>query len=115
MNCTNSTPDTSCARVLVVPDTNVLLHCKQLSDLCWSEVEPGASEFEIVITREVIKEIDRLKRDGNSRRARRARSITSMLGDLLATPNGEKYVRGPNPRVFMRLADRSRINWDCFS
>ena len=45
--------------LFVVPDANMLIHCKPLNEMPWSEL--GRDEIEIVYVSSVIREIDNLK------------------------------------------------------
>lgn len=64
----------------VFVDTNVFLHCKSLDQLSWHDLHDD--EMQILIPRTVISEIDRLKHDGSTKRARRARSANSLFKKL---------------------------------
>jgi hypothetical protein len=65
-------------------DTNFFLQCKPINEILWNEISDD--DIEILITRPVQIEIDRLKNDGNSRRSKKARSTNSLFRNMLSTP-----------------------------
>lgn len=79
-------------------DTNLFLQCKSLEDLPWEEVANG-HDLLLIIPEAVIREIDRLKNDGNSRRARRARNANTLIQELLNAEDQKKCLKESNPRV----------------
>lgn len=86
------------------PDTNFFLQCKWPDELDWTLVTE-AKEIVLVSMRDVQREIDELKGDGNHRRAGRARSVASIFGGLLDT-NSVYVYREANPRIILRRAPR---------
>lgn len=64
-------------------DTNLLLQCRRVESLPWEELADGAPEVLVYIPRTVQTEIDRLKQDGNSRRSRKAREVSSWLREMV--------------------------------
>ncbi len=72
------------SKLVVFPDTNLFLQCKPLQELDWSLIDHHG-DVDILITRPVQAEIDEFKAKGNSRQASRARTISSLLGELLET------------------------------
>lgn len=69
-------------QIHLVPDTNVLLQCRQLRELPWMEEFPGTESLAIVLIAPVIRELDRQK-GGQGRVAKRARQAASLIGELL--------------------------------
>jgi predicted nucleic acid-binding protein len=63
-------------------DTNVLLQCRDLKELAWQEIADG-EDILMLISSPVQGEIDHLKHDGNTRRARRARKANSFIRQLI--------------------------------
>ncbi len=88
-------------------DTNVLLQCGFIAELPWIELR-GDADVLLMITRPVQEEIDRLKADGNSRRARRARKITALLNKVLMAKDERVTVRESRPRVEVALSPTFR-------
>jgi hypothetical protein len=105
-------PDSAIARTNVVRlflDANAFLQCRDLGELPWHEIR-DAAELELVAARSVVAEIDRLKSDGNSRRARRARKASAMLGQVLSI-GAATALREDGHRVALALAPPAPINW----
>ena len=73
----------------LVVDTNVLIQCRSLSELDWRAAAPGAAEITVLMTLPVLRELDRFKADGNTRRARRAKSILRRIRPLFDGSNPE--------------------------
>jgi hypothetical protein len=64
-------------------DTNFFLQCKKYDQLPWNEITDDTN-ITILISRPVQTEIDRLKNDGNSRRAR---ETTKLFHEMLNADN----------------------------
>ena len=62
----------------IVVDSNVLLHCSTLETLNWAELV-SQQPLVVTITPAVLREIDKLKQDGNTRRAKRARRVLPLV------------------------------------
>ncbi len=90
-------------------DTNILLQCKDLRELPWREIT-DADEIKLVISRPVQEEIDRLKHDGNGRRAKRARKVNSLLREFLKSGNKPIIVHEDSPHVELIIAPRERLD-----
>lgn len=86
------------------PDTNFFLQCKWPDELDWTLVTQ-AKEIVLISMRDVQREIDELKGDGNHRRAGRARKVASIFGGLLDTNSVHVY-READPRIILRRAPR---------
>lgn len=67
-------------------DTNLFLQCRDIKNLPWKEIS-AADEINLIIPRTVQVEIDRLKSDGNGRRAKRARTTSAYFRDILLSDN----------------------------
>ncbi|HEY0803169.1 MAG TPA: PIN domain-containing protein, partial [Steroidobacteraceae bacterium] len=84
-------------------DSNVFLQCKALHDLSWSDVSQ-ANDIELLIGAPVQDEIDRLKYDGNQRRARRAREANSLFRKVMDADGESLTLRPTGPRIVLRHA-----------
>lgn len=67
--------------LIVVVDTNVMLHCKPLAELPWAQL--GAGRVDVLLVDPVLAELDAWKSRGNDARAKRARSLLPLLRQLL--------------------------------
>ena len=79
-------------------DTVVFLQCKELSQIPWHEVAEG-EDLLLLVPRPAQEEIDRLKQDGSSRRAKRARKASSLLRNIILEPQSKIIISDSNPRV----------------
>jgi hypothetical protein len=81
------------------PDSNLFLQCRDLNQLPWNEIAPNEEEILLAISRPIQREIDKLKHDGNDRRAKRARKANSFIRTIVLAPNSEVLVRNSSPIV----------------
>ena len=86
--------------LLLFPDTNLLMECIELRQLPWADLFPDNQIIRLVLVRTVVREIDRLKTDGKTRRNRRARLLSSgLLTRLLDSDIAPIVVRDNGLRV----------------
>lgn len=90
---------------IYAPDTNFFIQCKDAAEIDWSLVG-DADKVLLVVLNEVHREIDRLKSGGNTRRARRAKAISSQLRSLIVASQEEAELRASGPAVSLRLAPK---------
>lgn len=95
-------------------DTNIFLQCKELRELPWSKVTPD-EEIILVVPSAVLKEIDKHKYDGNTRRASRARKASSRLGALVDSPNQMEMIKDASPEVKLTLSQSETFDWARYS
>lgn len=84
-------------------DTNFFLQCQNAESLPWGDVTED-TEVTIIIPMAVQKEFDRLKQDGNGRRARRARLLTPLFREMLSSDELEKTIRTASREIIIKLA-----------
>jgi predicted nucleic acid-binding protein len=84
-------------------DTNLFLQCSSLDQLPWSEIEKEC-DLILYIPRVALKELDKLKYDGNSRRANRARKATSLFREIISLKDEKKTIRFKDPKVEITFA-----------
>jgi PIN domain len=90
-------------RIVLFPDTNIFLQCKALKELPWGDVI-DTDEIDLLVGAPVLDEIDRLKNDGNQRRARRARDTNSLFRQVLDSGNESVTIREAAPRIVLKFA-----------
>jgi hypothetical protein len=73
-------------------DTNLFLQCRDVSDLPWNEIS-DAQHVQLIVPRAVQNEIDKLKADGNKRRAKRARDTNSYFRKVILSDGEQLLVR----------------------
>lgn len=91
-------------------DTNIFLQCRELKQLPWEEIAEGENLL-LLIPRPVQEEIDKLKQDGNSRRAQRSRKASSFMRALVLSENSIALIRDADPKIevtFTPLLDPKR-------
>lgn len=88
----------------IFPDTNFFLHFKKASEIKWAEIT-NALEIRLVVCRQVQRELDALKGNGNARRADRARAASALLRRIV-TNDAPVTLREKGPRVTLHLAPR---------
>jgi hypothetical protein len=95
-------------KITIVADTNLFLQCKALAEIDWLLLFPEVLEIEVIVARVVIGELDRLKNDGSSRRARKARTAVSQFGEMLRSDDAI-VIKKTTPHVVMRFAPRAQM------
>jgi len=84
-------------------DTNLFLQCKDLKQLPWKDISQDR-DIHLLVSRPVMEEIDRLKHDGNTRRAKRARKASSFLRKIAVSDSTEEIIRDSSPRVVLSIS-----------
>lgn len=84
------------------------LEGKPLPTLPWKEIDPSGPILVLVVP-QVIKEIDKRKRDG--RLAKRAREFNRLITPAAESGRPARIVEGP-PAVDIAVARTARIDWD---
>lgn len=90
---------------IYAPDTNFFIQCKDAVEIDWSLVS-DADKVVLVVLNEVHREIDRLKGGGNTRRARRSRTISSQLRNLIVAGQDESEIKASGPTLSLMLAPK---------
>jgi hypothetical protein len=84
-------------------DSNFFLQCKKYEQLPWRNLT-DQNRITILISSPVLKEIDKLKNDGNSRRSKRARGTTALFRKILNTSNFLQSVTIKNIELTLSFA-----------
>jgi hypothetical protein len=84
-------------------DTNVLMQCRALEQLPWYEISKD-EDISLLISRPVQEEIDLMKYDGNSRRAKRSRTATTLLRNILFSKISKVIIQDSGPHVEVAFA-----------
>ncbi|MBI1919574.1 MAG: hypothetical protein HYS23_00690 [Geobacter sp.] len=79
-------------------DTNLFLQCRDIKELPWDEIT-GGDDLLLLVPRAVQEEIDRLKHDGNSRRARRAKKANALIREIVLKDDTKLVLCATNPYV----------------
>lgn len=87
--------------LIVVPDTNIFLHCKALGDLPWAKF--AQNYVDVILVDAVLSELDHWKDQGNDRRAKRVRSLLPTLRRLVIAEQDVIDVALGPPRIRLRL------------
>ncbi len=90
--------------LVVVPDANVLIHGKALSELPWGELE--RQKIEVLLVAPVIRELDKLKTQ-TGRPNKIARQLSSDVRGMLSLPDKSALVHASSPRVTKRVDIRT--------
>ena len=90
-------------------DTNLFIQCHPLEQLDWSPWR-AFEEVRLIVTRPVLREIDRLKTKGNDRVGRRARAASAMFREIL--DDAHKLIRPQSPRVILSVEPQHSYNLD---
>ncbi|MDP3426117.1 MAG: PIN domain-containing protein, partial [Humidesulfovibrio sp.] len=86
-------------------DTNLFLQCRSVESLPWHEIADGHDEIVVYVPRTVQNEIDRLKQDGNSRRATRARKASTLTKKIALSSDSRVSFRSAAVTVSVMPAE----------
>ena len=81
-------------------DTNLFIQCRPLDQLDWLPWD-AYEEVRLIVSRPVLREIDRLKNKGNDRVARRARAASAKFREIL--DDAHEVIRPQSPRVILSV------------
>lgn len=84
-------------------DTNFFLQCNDISQLHWTDISDG-DDITLMISAPVQEEIDKLKSDGNSRRAKRARKANGYLKSIILSESEEEIINEKSPKVLLKFS-----------
>lgn len=90
-------------------DTNLFLQCIDIKNLPWNEISKG-EDVTIIVSRPVMEEIDRLKHDGNKRRAKRARKTSSYLRKIILSDECKEIIKESEPSVVVSFSPTPESN-----
>jgi len=93
----------------IFPDTNILLQCRPLQELPWTELGDHA-EYHIVIAPTVLQELDKHSHDGNSRRSKRSKAAIALIDKVVISSSSYYIVREASPRLTVSLGDHPPEN-----
>jgi hypothetical protein len=89
-------------------DSMVILEAKPLATLPWAEIDPSGPIL-ILLVPQVLKEVDKRKRDG--RLGKRAREFSRAVAATAETGLPTRISNGP-PAIDLMIAVCGRLNWD---
>lgn len=89
-------------RVIIVPDTNVLLHSQPIDQIPWRELT-GVATVEIVLVSQVIRELDAKKHSDSEKLRGRSRSVLSKINSWFPSVSATPAIAdGVTVRVWMK-------------
>ncbi len=95
----------------IVLDSNILLHYMWFEDIPWPE-EIGHKTVAIILTSIVMEEIDKVKDEEKGKVQKRAKSVSSKLGEILIEENPGKYHVKYIESPYTTEKDKRRYNLD---
>lgn len=104
----SGTIDWSKYSTVLFMDSMVALEAKPLANLPWAEID-AAGPVLVLVVPQVMKEIDKRKRDG--RLGRRARDFNRLIAPAAESGSAVQISVGP-PQVNIAFAQIGRIDWD---
>jgi len=89
--------------MIVCPDTNFFLQCKDMKDINWNELCPDPKEvIYLVIVTPVIDELDKFKNQDNARRKRKGKAILAIL-DGMVNEDMKEIVAKDNRKIVLSV------------
>jgi len=95
-------------------DTNAFIQLRDLADLPWRELLPGADHVAVMVARPVIEELDRFKVSTKARLRDRSRRALAMIDEAAETDERTVVLREQPPRVTLTIAPRRRPDWSSY-
>lgn len=90
--------------IVLFLDTNVLMQCRDLKELPWSDIANN-DDLLLLIPQTVEKEIDKQKGEGGSRRGKRARTISSLFKKIISNEEIRSVIKEANPAIEIAFSD----------
>ncbi len=91
-------------KMVIFLDTNVLIQCYELKDLPWKDISDG-KDLLLLVPRAVQEEIDRQKSEGNTRRGKRARKVSSSLREIILSEDSSLVLCDSSPGAEISFPD----------
>lgn len=88
-------------------DTNLVLQCKPLKELDWSEWR-DFEEVHLIVCRPVLRELDAHKYNPRNRISGRSRDFLSLISPLIEGPEESLLIKENNPPVKLFVAPEHR-------
>ena len=98
-------------KVTVFVDTNAFIQLRDLKDIPWQELFPGAKRVAIMVARPVIQELDKHKVSTNSRRRNRARSALKLIDQASAASDRTMLLREAPIHISLTVPRRIEPDW----
>ena len=84
-------------------DTNFFLEFKKSTEVDWTDVSAD-DPIDLIVPAAVVTEINNHKGKGSSRKAKRARDVSSEFRKVILSPDGSIILREKGPRVTLGFA-----------
>ncbi|HEX8416299.1 MAG TPA: PIN domain-containing protein, partial [Methylobacterium sp.] len=92
-------------------DTNAFLQLRDLADLPWRELLPGADHVAIMVARPVVEELDGFKTSTRTRLRDRSRRALALIDEAAEADGRTKVLKERPVRVTLTIAPRRRPDW----
>ena len=98
----------------VFVDTNAFIQLRDLKDIPWRKIYPGAKRIDLTVIQPVIKELEGFKTGPNERRRDRSRAALALIDRAMDEPGMALTLRNSGPIVRLIVAGPARIDWRSF-
>jgi hypothetical protein len=96
---------------ILFTDTNGFLQVKDLKDIAWKDLFPGATCVDVMVAPSVIDELDKHKTGTNQRRRDRARFALKLIDQASRSLDLTLVLRDKPICVRMVISTAPRLNW----
>lgn len=93
-------------------DTNAFIQLRDLKDLPWRELFPGADSVTLMVARPVIGELGKHKVSTKGRQRDRARAALTLIDEASAAPDRSVVLKECPMKVTLAVARRLRPAWE---
>lgn len=102
------------SQIRVFIDTNCFLHLRDLKDLPWTDIFPGARAVDVYVSPVVIDELDRLKTEKSGRIRDRCRAALQLIESASTQPDMKLSLRKKPISLRLAIAQGSKTEWERF-
>ena len=97
---------------IIIPDTNFFIQYRDIREIDWQKEFDDEKEITLLIASVVIEELDKFKHDGNTRRARRAKKINTLIRSVMNAPGEILTMKETGCAMTIRLFPYSQDELD---
>ncbi|WP_171947581.1 PIN domain-containing protein [Bradyrhizobium erythrophlei] len=96
-------------------DTNAFIQVRDLKDVPWRDLFPGATAVDLMVADAVIRELDKHKTSTNERRRSRARLALQLIDKASLEPEFALDLRNAPVRLRLAISNNARIDWSAYT
>ncbi|MHC2432782.1 PIN domain-containing protein [Bradyrhizobium sp. USDA 4451] len=103
------------ANKILFVDTNAFIQVRDLKDIPWRDLFPGATSVDLMVADAVIRELDKHKTSTNERRRTRARLALQLIDKGSLEPDFALVLKDAPVCVRLVISNNARIDWSAYT